>query len=615
MRKTIAAFATLTAVSVAALAAGSAHDVLKANKSATGGNAWDSKAAISVETDFNGQGMTGTTRSLSDLKDGRSATVYKIGPAEGANGYDGKTPWQRDTSGTVTEQKGGDALVLAVNEAYRNANLWWQPGFGGAKVETKGEVTDSSGRFDVLVITPKGGKPFEAWFDTGNHYLVKIVEKQGPQTVTTTLAEYGSEGDVMVPHKILIDTGVGVQYIQTAKVTKVTFLGAQPASAFAPPKITVTDFSITGGAASTTIPVEIVNNHIYGKTTVNGKGPFTFIFDTGGHNIVTPAIAKQIGLKVEGTLPGTGVGEGVMEGGFAQGLEIAVGDAMVKNQLAVVFPLDKLGNVEGIPLPGMVGYETFRRFVTRIDYGSGTLTLIDPAKFDPKDAGTPVAFVFNGHVPEVTGTIEGLPAKFDIDTGSRSELTITKPFAEKHGLRASHPDGVDAVEGWGVGGPSLGYVTRIGGVTIGDVDIGPVVGSLVTQDKGAFAGADFSANVGGGILKRFTVTFDYNKQIMYLKPRSGAVNDIGTYDRAGLWINTDGPGFRIAAITKGAPAEDAGLKEGDLIVAVDGKAATGLTLPDLRKRLRNDVPGTAVIFTVNRNGTLTDFKVTLRDLI
>jgi hypothetical protein len=615
MRKTIAAFAAITATSVAALAAGSADDVLKANKAATGGPAWDTKIAVSIDADYAGQGLTGDTHSLNDLKTGHAVTHYKVGPAEGANGFDGKTPWARDMSGTITQQEGGDALVLAVNDAYRNANLWWKPDHGGAAIESKGEITNAEGRFDVLVVTPKGGKPFEAWFDTGTHYLAKVIEKQGAQTVTTTLMNYGPEDGIKLPHKTMIDSGVGAQYIQTITVTKVTFLGAQPDSAFAMPKTVVTDFSIAGGAPSTTIPVSIVNNHIYGEAKVNGKGPFIFIYDTGGHNIITPALAKELGLKVEGKLPGGGAGEAVMEGGFANGVDFSVGNATVKNQLAIVIPLDKLGDIEGIPMPGMVGYETFRRFVTRVDYGASTLTLIDPAKFDPKDAGTPVKFVFNDHIPEVMGTIEGIPAKFDIDTGARSELTITKPFAETNKLRESHPKGVDAVDGWGVGGPSTGYVTRIKDMTIGDVKIGPVVGALANQDKGAFAGADYSANVGGGVLKRFVVTFDYNNRIMYLKPRPAPVEDTNTYDRAGIWINVSGSTFKIVNVTKGTPADEAGLRKDDIVTAVDGSAANPAKLPQLRKMLRTAQPGTVVTFTVTRDGKPKDIKVTLRDLI
>ena len=62
----------------------------------------------------------------------------------------------------------------------------------------------------------------------------------------------------------------------------------------------------------------------------------------------------------------------------------------------------------------------------------------------------------------------------------------------------------------------------------------------------------------------------------------------------------------------GAPAAKAGLKVGDVITAVDGKPAASLALPELRQRLRNDKPGTVVVFAVKGKG---DVKVTLKDLI
>jgi hypothetical protein len=37
-------------------------------------------------------------------------------------------------SGAVTPQAGGDARELAINEAYRNANLWWRSDRGGATI-------------------------------------------------------------------------------------------------------------------------------------------------------------------------------------------------------------------------------------------------------------------------------------------------------------------------------------------------------------------------------------------------------------------------------------------------------------------------------------------------
>jgi len=559
--------------------------------------------------------MTGTVHSLTDVKDGRSFEEDKVGPTNTANGFDGTTPWQKDMSGTVTLQQGGDALVLTVNSVYRATGKWWQPDRGSATIVDDGEKTVAGTVYDVLTITPKGGRSFDAWFDAKTHLLNRTIEKQGPQTVTTTMSDYRAVEGVMLPGKIVVDQGVGDKYLQTLTLTKAEFLGPQPDAVYAPPKVTVADFSIVGGAAQTEFPIKLINNHIYAKAKVDGKGPFVFIFDTGGHNLVAPALAKQLGLKVEGTLPGTGAGEGVMEGGFAKVAQLDVGNASLKDQLFIIIPLDQLSVIEGTPMPGMVGYEVFRRFITRIDYGAKTLTLIDPKHFDPKDAGIPVRFTFNDQIPEVMGTFEGLPAKFDIDTGSRSELTLTKPFAEKNTLRAKHPKGVDAVDGWGVGGPSRGYVTRGADMTIGPVKIDNVVTSMSTQDKGAFAGNDYQGNIGGGILKRFTVTFDYEHQMMYLKPLSGPVADTGTFDRAGMWFNQSAQGFEIVDVTKGSPAAEAGLKAKDVIVAVDGQPVADIHLYDLRRKLRNNPPGTVVTFRIRSKAKFKTVKITLRDLI
>jgi C-terminal processing protease CtpA/Prc len=127
--------------------------------------------------------------------------------------------------------------------------------------------------------------------------------------------------------------------------------------------------------------------------------------------------------------------------------------------------------------------------------------------------------------------------------------------------------------------------------------------------------ATLAGNIGAGILKRFVLTLDYEHNLLYLKPVAGPVADLDTFDRAGMWINRDAKGFKIVDVTKGAPAEDAGLKAGDVILAVDGKDASAIALSDLRTRLRNDAVGTKVTFTVERAGAKEMRVVILRDLI
>ena len=77
-------------------------------------------------------------------------------------------------------------------------------------------------------------------------------------------------------------------------------------------------------------------------------------------------------------------------------------------------------DVEGFDEQGMLGFELFRRFVTVIDYGAKTITFIDPAKFDPKDAGIAVPFVFYNHLPQVGGDFEGVPAACSTSTPARA---------------------------------------------------------------------------------------------------------------------------------------------------------------------------------------------------
>ena len=102
---------------------------------------------------------------------------------------------------------------------------------------------------------------------------------------------------------------------------------------------------------------------------------------------------------------------------------------------------------------------------------------------------------------------------------------------------------------------------------------------------------------------------------MYVKPVTVAVEDLDTFDRAGLWFNQSPEGFSIVDVTKGAPADQAGMKQGDVIVGVNGMPASGLKLYDVRKELRDQAPGTVVTFTVRRGDTQSNIPVRLRDLI
>jgi hypothetical protein len=590
----------------------SVNDVLAANRAASGGDAWSGKTAMTETYSYVGQGLTGTTVTTFDLSNGRFVDSYDLGPAKGAQGFDGAHAWAKDTSGTVTSQDGGSTLPLSFNEAYRDANLWWRADRGGAAIAI--DTAKSDANDDVLSVTPKNGQNFEAWFDRKSHLLVRLFEQQGAAPTTSTLSDYRSIGGAMIAGKIVQSTG-NAKYDQTQALLSATFLPAQEDAFFAQPKVAIHDASIANGAHEAVLPFKLINNHIFAYVKIDGKGPYLFIFDTGGVNVVTPPLAKSLGLKVEGKMEARGAGSGTMETGLTKVDKVELGDATVMAQTFAAFPLDALSDVEGFDQSGMIGFETFRRFVTRIDYGAHTITLIDPKYFDAKDAGVAVPLKFDGNVAEIDATYDGIAGVFQLDTGARTSLTLTSAFVAKHELRAHEGKGVEAATGWGVGGVTRSYVERTGTLSIANIDIKGAVVQLSTDTGGAMAESDLAGNIGAGILKRFVLTLDYEHNVVYVKPAAGPIADLDTFDRAGLWINRDVKGFKIVDITAHAPAEEAGLKAGDIVTAVDGKPATSLEVYDLRLRLRNDAPGTKVSLTIERAGETSTHIITLRDLI
>ncbi len=397
------------AAATPARAGPSVREVLAANRAATGGSAWDGKATLALEYAYVGQGLTGTVSSLEDLQRGAFVDRWAIGPNAGASGWDGRRAWEQEPSGTVTDQAGGDVVPLAVNEAFRDQNLWWRGDLGGATVTAEGERKADGGVFEVLTVAPSGGKPFQAWFDRETHLLTRTVEVQAVLTVTTTFSDHAAVDGALIARTVVVDDGSGPANRQTMTLKSAAFSPARPPEAYQRPRTSPHDFSLAGGVAETTVPFRLVNNHVYADVSVNGSKPLPFLLDTGGHDILTPATARALRIRAQGTQASTGAGEGIAYSGVARVDSIAIGAATLTDQPVAVLDFGAPG-VEGVEEAGIVGYEFLARFVTRFDYGARTVTFIDKARFDPRDAGTPSPSSSSTSSPRCEAPTTGSPA-------------------------------------------------------------------------------------------------------------------------------------------------------------------------------------------------------------
>jgi len=586
-------------------------EVLAKAKAAAGGDAWNDVRTMHQKAKLATSGLEGVAESYVDLARGRYVDRYTLGPVSGADGYDGKTVWSMDSSKQVREESGGEARLAAVDEAYRRSVAYWFPERARAGMAVRTE-RDADRSFFVLTVTPDGGRPFDMWIDASTYLVDRFVEKMALETRTTFLSDYRAVGGVRLPYRSRSTNGEA-KYDQFLEFAEIALNPPLADAVFAMPAPPPPDFAFANGKTSTTVPFSLVNNHIYLQVKLNGQGPFRLLCDTGGANIVTPDLAKKLGLRTEGALQGRGVGDQSEDVGLARVDTVAVGDAVVRDQVFAVYPMAQFEAVEGLSIDGLIGYEVFKRFVVEVNYGSSRLVLTLPSAFRYQGKGVVVPFQFNSHIPQVDGSIDGIPGKFDIDTGSRSSVDLLGPFAAQHGLVKKYGAAGPMVTGWGVGGPARSYVTRARELRLGQVVVRDPVLLLSAQDKGAFSDPYVAGNVGGGVLRRFNVTFDYGQKRLYMEPNADDRRP-DTFDRSGMWFNAGEGGFAVVDVLAGGPADAAGLRAGDRIVALDGVKASQMSLSEARALLRTRKPGTRVRLLVEAAGKRREVVLVLKEL-
>ena len=562
---------------------------------------------------LSGQGLKGTVIEKIDTRTGRYVESIVAGPLRQRSGFDGVRAWTTDLSGAVVDVDEGDAKRLAVGRAYRNAGLWWRSDLGSARIVGSGVDIVAGKPCDRVDVTPPGGATFSACFDRASHLLVRLVEPHAFHPVTTSFGGYHRVDGRMEPTSSVSDDGSGAQFAQTRQRLSESTERSTAAVDYSPPA-RGPDFAINTPSGETTIPFRLSGNHIYADVLINGKGPFTFLFDTGAEDTVSPTTATALGMTVAGATPVGGVGTAVESAGYATGVTLTLGSLVLRDQTVHILPVLDRSSV-GFTVDGVIGAELSHRVVARFDYEARTITFVAPDRFVAAGSGTPVRFELYDAIPIVNGIFDGIATRFVVDTGNGGELDLTAPFVSSHGLIARFPAGIHTGNSGGTGGGYRFYVARASGVRLGPVDVRDLVVRMSEQRSGALAASDFGGDVGSGLLRRFAVTFDYGHRIMYLKPNRRPVLDAASYDRSGLTLNARADGLAVVSIVPGSPAAVAGLRMGDVLTAENGKAISSGDLAYVRQRFVTEPAGTDFDLVGKRGVGRFEVRLVTRDLL
>ena len=361
----------------------------------------------------------------------------------------------------------------------------------------------------------------------------------------------------------------------------------------------------TPAAAPIEIPFELINRHIVLQVKVDNSRPLSFIFDTGDKvGIIDLDRAKELGLKLGREVKIGGAGSGQLPGAFVEGSSWSlVGLDGFSQPITLALPFANLASRFGHDFDGIIGSDFIKQFVVEIDYQARVMKLYDKDKFAYSGSGEVVPISFNGQghpiVEAAVTPIGGPPlkGKFIIDLGSGGTLALHSPFVKTNKLLESGLKTIKSIGAGGAGGQVNGQIGRVTDLMIGSFKITRPT-TLFSQDTaGAFANTELAGNIGQQIMSKFRIFLDYSHQRIILEPNKTLADP---FDRAfaGFALRAedkDYKTFRVTDILENSPASEAGLQKDDLIIKIDDKGSSDLTLTKLNEMFEQPVPRNVII--------------------
>ncbi|PYP29118.1 MAG: hypothetical protein DMD55_02975 [Gemmatimonadetes bacterium] len=267
------------------------------------------------------------------------------------------------------------------------------------------------------------------------------------------------------------------------------------------------------------------------------------------------------------------------------------GLALASYQVAL-YALRGVSEASGRPERGFVGHDVLRRFTVEIDYREQRVRLYDPARYRYAGSGTVVPFAAGDDRPLLHGsiTVPGRPpisARLLLDTGASGLcLILTVPFVERYGLAGAVSPAIEAPIGTGLAGQLRGTLVRLKELRLAGLRVASPTTGLGGERTGFLARSDLDGVIGNPVFEDARLIVDYARRRVIIEPRAAARCD---YDMSGLRLTAQGPELRHIAVeyvVPHSPAERAGIRVGDELLLIDGRAVADASLSDVRRALR-----------------------------
>ncbi|MEZ7498924.1 aspartyl protease family protein [Flavobacterium sp. Arc3] len=409
------------------------------------------------------------------------------------------------------------------------------------------------------------------------------------------------------------------------------------------------------------IPFKLINNLVFIPINVNGV-ELTFLLDSGVKETILFSLEEQSDVSLKNiekiTLRGLGSEEAI-DGLKSVGNQMEVKGMKSSNHLLYVI-VDQNFNLSshiGIPVNGVIGSSFFINNLIEINYDKRKVFFYKDSRRNRRRIERrykKVPITLEDAKPYVNANVvidsELIPTKLLIDVGNSDAIWLFQNANHKIKVPVNN---FDDYLGKGFSGDVEGKRARISEFLISDFKfIKPIVAfpdsssiKHVTMVPGRVG------SIGGEILRRFSVVFDYQNEFLYLKKNRRYFAPF-VYNKSGIEIRHSGvqwvketvqlrafpitvdhveinddkkatglkykfqlkPVFEIANLRKNSPAAKCGLLKGDVIISINKNIAYKYSLEQINSMLRSEEDKWITI-EVERDHQLLKFRFQLIDIL
>ena len=310
-------------------------------------------------------------------------------------------------------------------------------------------------------------------------------------------------------------------------------------------------------------------NQIFIPARANGRAVDMMLDSGAGITVVDRHFAAAIGLATRGAI-GTMGAVGLDSMQMGSDIRVSLGSLRLWPITAGVMDLSGVASMMERPLPMILGREAFDQLVIDIDFRRRRIAFEDPSFFTAPAGAVRLPLAHHSNLRTIPLSVEGAaPAPFDLDLGNDGPLIIYSAYRDQERLLKGRRLSERMIGG--VGGMRAERVSTLHAVEMAGLQLRDV--PVIFPDAGynAVTSNQAAGNVGLAIFSRFEVITDYPHDALWLVPDEQSLTAPFRKERSGLATVVQGRELHIVQVAPGSPAETAGCRVGDDIVAVNGQ--------------------------------------------